>query len=393
MRILAVSPYYAPEGGGLEQYAEQILGRLAGRGHTVAAVTMTRTGMPSQTRHGVEVQRVDARHAIGNAPVDTAFAAAVRAQIGQHEPDIVVAHTPVPFAAEVAFRAARHADVPFVVTYHAGLLSGSSRALATLATIHRNTIEARMLAKASGLIAVSPFVRDHALRKHRDRVTVIPPGVDADQFPHRSPASGHGILFVAPLSTSYRWKGADVLLKAFDMVRRACPDATLTMVGDGDRRATLAKAHANTGAVRFPGRLSQPYLAAAYNEAAVVVLPSTSPAESFGMVLAEANACGRPVVASRIGGIPDFVEDGHNGLLTIPGDEVDLASKILMILYDEPLANRMGAEGRRKVVAQHDWDHLAMQTEAVFEEVLGRDGRYKTEVTLRESREASGQFE
>lgn len=375
MRILAVTPYYAPEGGGLEQYAGNILGRLAGRRHEVAVATMTRTGLPSCTRSAVDVHRVHARYAIGNAPVDRTFAASVRARIHDHRPDIVVAHTPVPFAAEMAFRAAREADVPFVVTYHAGRLSGSSRPLAVLAAIHRATIEARMLAGAAGLIAVSPYVRDHALRRHAERVTIIPPGVDADRFSSRRPASSKGILFVAPLSDSYRWKGADVLLDAFALVRRKCPQATLTMVGDGDRRAALEKAYAGSGAVRFPGRLSQTDLVAAYDQAAVVVLPSTSTAESFGMVLAEANACGRPVVASRIGGMPDFVQDGHNGLLAAPGDASDLAAKILTILQDDDLARKMGAAGHRKVVAGHGWDRLTLQTEGLLEDVLARRGR------------------
>lgn len=376
MRILAVTPYYPPEGGGLEQYADNILGRLAGRKHDVEVATMTRTRFPSDTRSTVDVHRVHARHAIGNAPVDRTFAAAVRARIQHHQPDLVVAHTPVPFAAEMASRAARAEDVPFVVTYHAGRLSGSSPRLALLAAIHRRTMEARMLSRADGLVAVSPYVRDHALRKHAGRVTVIPPGVDADRFRPRGPASGHGILFVAPLSASYGWKGADVLLEAFASVRRACPDATLTMVGDGDRRAALQKTYASSDAdVRFPGRLSHDDLVAAYDRAAVVVLPSTSPAESFGMVLAEANACGRPVVASHIGGMPDFVQDGHNGLLAEPGDASDLASKILDVLQDDDRARAMGAAGRRKVVADHDWDHLARRTETLFEDILQHKGR------------------
>jgi len=377
MRILAVTPYYDPEGGGLERYADAILRRLATRMHEIEVVTMTRSGMPGGPRHAVGVERIRSRLAIGNAPLDPAFLTGVRERIRQHRPDIVVAHTPVPFAAEMADRAARSAGVPFVLTYHAGRLSGSSPPLALLAAIHRATFEARMLSRADGLIAVSPYVRDHALRRHAGRVAIIPPGVDTARFRSGGPPSGHGILFVAPLSRSYAWKGLDVLLQAFKEVRRRCPDATLTLVGDGDRRAELAAVAAShgAGAIRICGRLTDDGLVAEYDRAAVVVLPSTTDAESFGMVLAEANSCSRPVVASRVGGIPDFVRDGENGLLATPRDAGDLAAKILTVLLDDSLANALGAAGRRKVLADHDWNLLALRTQGVFEDVLQVAGR------------------
>jgi glycosyltransferase involved in cell wall biosynthesis len=368
---LAISPYYSPEGGGLERYAHSILHRLSARLHEVEAVTLTRTGLPSGPSSGVGVQRVPARHQLGNAPVDVAFASRVRRAVRDFAPDVVVAHTPVPFAAEMAYLAVRKSCVPFVVTYHAGRLSGSSRPLAALAAVHRATAERWMLAGASGLIAVSPFVRDNALRRHRDRVVLVPPGVDADRFAADGPPPGRDILFVGPLARAYRWKGVDVLLEAFGRVRRRWPDATLTLVGDGDRRAELqGLADAAGGAIRLPGRLSEEELVREYQRAAVVVLPSTSDAEAFGMVLAEANSCSRPVVGSRIGGIPDFVRDGDNGLLARPGDALDLADKIDAVLGDEGLARRMGEAGRARVLRDHDWRSLTFRTQHVLEDAI-----------------------
>src|SRR6185436_18061535 len=98
--------------------------------------------------------------------------------------------------------------------------------------------------------------------------------------------------------------------------------------------------------------------------------PSTSDAESFGMVLAEANACGRPVVASDIGGIPDFVRDLDNGRLVRPGDVQDLADKIIGVLRDPDSACAMGRRGRRRVAREHDWDLLSRRTEDVLETTL-----------------------
>jgi glycosyltransferase involved in cell wall biosynthesis len=175
------------------------------------------------------------------------------------------------------------------------------------------------------------------------------------------------------LARSYAWKGVDVLWSAFEQVRQLVPEATLSLVGGGDRLEEFRRrAAALGGAVRVLGRLHRVVLLREYRRAAVVVLPSTTDAESFGMVLAEANACRRPVVASDVGGIPDFVRHGRNGYLARPGDARDLAAKLVDVLVDEPRARDLGAFGRRFVLRQHDWGDLALRTERVLEGVLGQ---------------------
>jgi glycosyltransferase involved in cell wall biosynthesis len=371
MRILAVTPYYAPEGGGLERYAQAILSRLAARGHLVETMSFTRDGLADGRDDGVSVQRTRASMTLGNTPLHAGFYSKVARRIREMRPDIVVAHTPVPFPAEMAFLAARRAKVPFVVTYHAGALRGSSAGLAMLAALDRHTLERRMIAEADHLIAVGPYVRDNALARAKAPVTVIPPGVDLERYRCSTPPLGRDILFVAPLDQSYHWKGVDVLWRAFERVRREMPDATLTLVGCGDRLEEFRRRVPHTPrSVRVLGRLPDDQLRAEYRRAAVIALPSTTDAESFGMVLAEANACGRPVVASRIGGIPDFVRHGHNGLLVDPGSHEDLSAKLLDVLGNQDSALDMGARGRETVLRHHDWKDLAVRTEAAFEQAI-----------------------
>lgn len=378
MRILAVTPYYHPEGGGLERYAHETLSRLATQGHDVHAVTFTTDHAGKETRAGVTVRRVDPMLCLGNTPIHPTFMGTITDAIDRVQPDVVAAHTPVPFPAEMAYLAASKAQIPFVVTYHAGRLQGSTPWLDTLANLDRVTLEGRMLDGADQLIAVGPYVRDNALAGHRDKVTVIPPGVDTDRFTP-VPASvgtpdGTDILFVGPLDTAYRWKGVDVLWEAFERVHRENPDATLTLIGQGDRFDAFTK-HAEPfgDAVRLLGRVPDDQLIAEYRDAAITVLPSTTDAEAFGMVLAEANACGTAVVASDIGGIPDLVRHGDNGLLARPGDPDDLADRLLQLLEDPAAADRMGQRGRARMVRDHDWDDLAMATERVLAEASDQD--------------------
>lgn len=374
MRILAIAPYYDPEGGGLERYAHCVLRRLARLGHEVTALTFSTQGEHRGELEGVHVQRVAPMLRVGNAPIHPRFRRRVQAAIRAAQPDVIVAHTPVPFPAEMAYQAARDAGIPFVVTYHAGRLRGSSPALNAMAALDRATFERQMLKGAARLVAVTPYVRDHALHGHEDRTDVVAPGVDHYRFTpygkegeRRRP---HDVLFVGPLDRRYRWKGVDVLLKAMRLVREQVPDATLTLVGDGDRREAFERIARREGpTLRVLGRLSDDDLIDEYRRAAVTVLPSTSDAESFGMVLAEANACACPVIGSAIGGIPNFVRDGDNGLLAKPGDAEDLARAILQVLGDPQAAAAMGWRGRARVEREHDWDEQARATERVLRSV------------------------
>ncbi|HEX2065249.1 MAG TPA: glycosyltransferase family 4 protein, partial [Candidatus Thermoplasmatota archaeon] len=163
MRILAVTPYYAPEGGGLERYAHEVLRRLARR-HDVAALAASgRASM--EERGGVLVERHVPTLHLGNTPIDLGLRARVARRIAREAPDVVWAHSPVPFPAEMAWLASR-GRAPFALTYHAGRLRGSSRLLDLAAAVDRATLERRMMAGSAGLIAVAPYVRDHALGPH-----------------------------------------------------------------------------------------------------------------------------------------------------------------------------------------------------------------------------------
>jgi glycosyltransferase involved in cell wall biosynthesis len=364
--VLAVTPYYPPEGGGLERYAHEILRRL-GRTHAVEVIASTRRS-PGEDRHeGVPVTRRKPGLVLGNAPIDPGLASAIADRIHGRQPDVVLAHTPVPFPAEAAAWASWRTDTPFVVTYHAGRLSGSSPLLAAAAGLHRHTVERLMLAHADELVAVSPTVKQDALAGHEAKTTIVPPGVDRDRFQSADEADEPRIVFVGPLSSTYTWKGLDTLWTAYERVREQVPEAQLTLIGDGDRRqAFQQRARGLDGHVDVPGRVSDDRLVAELREARVLALPSTSPAESFGMVLAEANACGTPVVASRVGGIPSFVDHEANGLLVDPGDAGALAQALTRLIEDLEEARRLGERGRRKVEAEHDWDRLAARTEQVL---------------------------
>jgi glycosyltransferase involved in cell wall biosynthesis len=118
----------------------------------------------------------------------------------------------------------------------------------------------------------------------------------------------------------------------------------------------------------FKGRVSQEEVAMYMAESISLILSSRY--EAFGLVLAEAMATGTPVIASRVGGIPHVVEDMKTGILVEPSDEQALAEKMMLILKDEDLRERLGRSGREVALRRFHPNVVARKTMKVYEEVI-----------------------
>jgi glycosyltransferase involved in cell wall biosynthesis len=188
-------------------------------------------------------------------------------------------------------------------------------------------------------------------------------------FRDRYRIPGRYVLFVGRLASN---KGLVELLPAFAPLAREDPEAHLVLVGeDGGMRATVEHRVRGLGLedrVHLLGHVAdEALLAAAYRDAALTVLPSEY--EAFGLVLLESLAQGTPVVASRVGGIPEFIEDGRSGLLVPPGEVAPLAEALRRLWSDSSLARRLGHHGRTEVVPRYTWDRVVDRLEVVYREV------------------------
>jgi glycosyltransferase involved in cell wall biosynthesis len=175
-------------------------------------------------------------------------------------------------------------------------------------------------------------------------------------------------LFVGVLE---RYKAVDVLAEAWRLAAPRVPDATLRLVGRGTLREVGERLVAEgDGRVTWDASLPTREVARALDEATVLVLPSRS--EGLGRVVVEAFCRGRGVVGSRVGGIPDLVEDGGTGLLVEPEDARALAEALVRALSDRELAERMGAAAREAV---EPWlatpEDYARQVRDLVEQVCG----------------------
>jgi len=178
---------------------------------------------------------------------------------------------------------------------------------------------------------------------------------------------------VGIVSKLWDGKGHDTLIRAFREIRNRKEGARLVIVGDGyllKRLRDLVDKYALKDAVVFTG--FQEDVAQVLGTFDVAVLPSLF--EGMGRVLLEAMAMEKPVVASRVGGIPDLVEHGVNGYLVSPGDAKELEHYVLAILGDPPLGRRMGREGRQRISSRFSADTMVDSIDRVYRELLSRKG-------------------
>jgi glycosyltransferase involved in cell wall biosynthesis len=219
------------------------------------------------------------------------------------------------------------------------------------------------------------------LRAHPSRTRVIYGGANPARHRPDTDAPREGVLFVGRLTPH---KGVDVLIRALP------PDARLTVVGSEghDSRAPereypeLLRSLAAGRAVEFLGAVDDDELARRYRSAAVLVIPSVertcygrdiAVSELLGLVAIEAMASGTPVIASRVGGLPEIVEEGVTGYLVPPGDAAALGGRIRAVLADPGTAARIGANARARVLAELTWDRCAQRCLTAYRELL--DGR------------------
>ncbi|ARC90842.1 glycosyltransferase [Rhodovulum sp. MB263] len=267
-------------------------------------------------------------------------------------------------SATVAMLAAELAGLPFSFTLH-----GPADFLDPVGwRLDEKIRRARFVA------CISHFCRSQAMIHARPadwpKLAIVHCGVEPDRYrrdPALGPAATRELLFVGRLAAV---KGVPLLLEAMARLGANCADARLTLIGDGPERARIEAEAARLGLgarVVFAGYRSQDEVAKALARSDLFVLPSF--AEGVPVVLMEAMAAGLPVIATRIAGIPELVEDGVSGLVVDPGSATALTAAIGTVLADPEGAARMGAAGRDRVCAAFD-----VRTEALRLARLFRDG-------------------
>lgn len=368
-KVAVVAPWYT-QVGGMQGYARRVVRWLADSDEFDVVVISNHRGRRTRIEHhdGVKVVLLGTWLTVSATPVNPLWWWEIRRILRRECVDVVNAHSPVPYLADMAVLAAGRR--PTVLTYHAGsLVKGVGGVVDAALRTYEKWVLPRIFARVNRHIAVSPV----ATNLRTGRAAMISPGVDTVAFapPPPGAARERSVVYVGRMERTSRWKGLDGLVDALARI----PDATLELVGDGDAVPELRARAERLGVadrVRWHGSLAQTEVAGVLRRAGVAVLPSLTESESFGMALIEAMASGCAVVGSDVGGIPHVVRDGVDGLLVPPGDVAALARAVTEVLADPDLASRLGQEGRKAAEQTWDWTHQQERTMAELR--LARDG-------------------
>jgi glycosyltransferase involved in cell wall biosynthesis len=208
-------------------------------------------------------------------------------------------------------------------------------------------------------------------RLPKEHVVAIHNGVDLSSFTDfrlEEENGEHTMLSVGRLS----WrKGYKYLIDAFPSVLAEYPNARLFLVGDGDQRMPLQRHVKKLGIenyVRFLGNVSEEKLHSLYHEANVYVQPSLY--EPFGITILEAMSMRKPVVGTRVGGIPEIITNGAEGLLVEPRNSLQLAKTIINIFSDSSCRRRFGSNARKRVEREFTWEVIAKKTLEFYTDLL-----------------------
>jgi phosphatidylinositol alpha-mannosyltransferase len=371
MKIALVSPYDFVYPSGVNIHVSSLERRLTRMGHDVKIIAPSsgnvsgfgdkfiRIGTPIPIPVGGTICRVTISLRLGPT---------IKSVLRQENFDIIHLHEP--FMPMLCSAILRFSNTANVATFHAFGGTPGYKFARPISTIMLR----RRLRKLDGKIAVSQAAMEFASKHVPGYYNIIPNGIDLELFsPDVSPISEFcdgklNILFVGRLE---KQKGVNYLIKAYRRVRQEVPNSRLIIVGPGTRlRGKYEKEVLRSGLkdVIFVGGKPQSELPQYYKTADVFCAPATG-LESFGIVLLEAMAVGKPIVATNIEGYNSVLTHGVEGLLVPPKNEEMLARALVSLLTNESLRQQMAARARLKAM-EYSWEHIAQRVLNYYARIL-----------------------
>jgi glycosyltransferase involved in cell wall biosynthesis len=381
VRIAHLTATFPPYPGGAGNTALRFARGQAERGHHVEVFTAPAEGEQPDAGQAM-VHRIEPVMAIGNAPLIPSIA-----RIAAF--DVVHIHYPFIFGSELTLlgRATRRRRRQALLVHYKNRLVGNG-VRRPLFAAYEHTVSPLLIRAADRVCVLSP---DHAasvpyLRRAGEsdpsKLVEMPNGVDVDEFSPGRDATGLrerlGIpdeavaaVFVATLDRAHHFKRLDVAIDAIAQADGEVPPH-LIVAGGGELldgfRARAAEARV-ADRVHFLGAVAHGELPSVLRAGDVLVL-TTEPPESFGIVLIEAMACGLPAIATDYPGVRAVVDDGETGAVVAPGDAAGVAVSLEQLAGDAGERQRLGAAGRAKAEREWAWPALLDRMDDAYAEAI-----------------------
>lgn len=371
MKILELGKYYAPYRGGIETLVQTWSEGFARLGAEVDCVVANHQNADSEEQlRGVRVHRCARKGVIQSLPLCPRYLGSTR----RHQADLWHGHIPNPLMDAACFLGNR--KTPLVVSYHSNVVRQTA-AGALYAPLLR-----WLLARASRIVVATRAQVEHSpcLQRHKGKVDIIPFGVDLARFAWNERRAtrvaqllreleGKPAVLTAGRLVSY--KGQRYLLEACRNL-----DVVLWIIGSGPLEndlKLLADDLGMSGRTVFWGEVDDEKFVDLLSACAVFALPSITPAEAFGLVQAEAMACGKPVVNTKLqSGVPWVSPDGATGLTVPPADAAALASALSKLLANDELRHAFGEAARRRAQAEFCQETMIRRYWECFQRLVPR---------------------
>ncbi len=370
MRVLFWSEAFLPQIGGIEVLAAKLLPALQARGHEFIVVTaLTSPDQPAQDEHqGIPVHRIP--FALGHKNIEQLTKIRQRLIKLQRTfaPDLVHVNFAGVIGLFLLTATASLSALPWLFTVHDERLRDDQPDL----PVGADTLIGRALRSAKWISCVSAAVRAEICRQLPEvtsRSSTIHNGLDTPPL-IPAPLSLYTPRLLC-LGRLVARKGFDVALSAFAAIVRRFPQARMIIAGDGPARPALEDQVVRLGltdVVEFIGWVAPENVPALINTATIVVMPSRL--EPFGLVALEAAQMARPIVATRVGGLSEVVEQGQTGFLVDNENVNQVAAAIATLLERPELAIRMGQAAHQRALERFGWDRCVDAYDTLYRKLV-----------------------
>ncbi len=358
-KLVILSAFYEPYMSGAEQMVKEVLERLGDRYETTLVTgRFSRTLAKAEKRNSFYLKRVG----VGHKQIDKLLYPLLAAwEVKKIKP--AVTHAIMESYAGGALVLVKYLlkDTKRILTLQSGDLDDPKKQKNIFIQLFWKIIH-----RSPDIVtAISTFLakRAESLGVSRDKIFITPNGVDFSEITESTEKITNRVVCVARLSWE---KGLDFLIKAWLEVIKKVPDAELVMVGDGDKRLeieSLIKELNIADSVVLMGNLPHRQTLIEIKKSEIFVCPSL--AEGLGNVFIEAQACGVTPIGTRVGGIPDIIQDGMNGVLVEPKNTEAISQSIINLLSNKELNKRLAARGL-ETVRRFDWQKIIEEIDVIY---------------------------